>query len=461
MPDSPNPPILPSDDGPSDPEQTDLLFTAASETGAGAPDGTDEPPAPDTFPPVIGRYRVDREVARGGMGVILAARDPVLDREVALKVLLDAHVGKPGYRERFLEEARITGSLQHPGIVPVYELGELPDGRPFFAMRLIRGATLDAQLAARRTPADDLPRFLQVFDRVCQALACAHAHGVIHCDLKPSNVMAAPFGVVKVMDWGLARTVAGTSPGRPAALVEAHGGTPCYLAPEQANAGPLDPRTDVFGLGGILCAVLTGQPVYLGKSTKKAFAQAARADLADTYARLGASPAARELVALAKRCLAPHPGARPRDAQEVAAALTEYLESDLRRAERDLVRFFELTPDLLCIAGVDGYFRRVNANFTKVLGYPPDELLARPFVEFVHPDDRANTVAETEKLARGLPVVQFRNRYRDVTGAYRWFEWAAQSIPEEKVVFAVARDITDRVELERRISSGTDPGAAS
>lgn len=472
---TPLPSALPPDDG-SDPERTDLLFPstfAPDRSFTAMNDGTAEAPALGSFPPLVGRYRVSRELARGGMGAILAALDPDLGRDVAIKVLLEAHLGKPGYRERFVEEARITSALQHPNIIPVYELGELSDTRPFFAMSLVDGHTLDARLLARKKPTDDLARFLQVFDRICQALAYAHTRGVIHCDLKPSNVMVAAFGVVQVMDWGLARSgIRRQEPGsrkvedrlaatrRGAIAPPGAGGTPSYLSPEQANAGRLDERTDVFGLGAILCAILTGQPLYLGKNTRRVLAQAARADLADTFARLDASPAARELVALAKRCLAPHPDQRPRNAREVATALTAYVESDLRQAERDLVRYFDLTPDLMCIAGLDGQFRRVNANFTRVLGYTSAELVSRPFIDFVHADDRAKTVVETEKLARGLPVVHFRNRYRDVRGAYRWFEWTAQSIPEENVIFAVARDITDRVELETRLCAQTDPGAA-
>ncbi len=438
-----------------------MLAPGASSDAAASDDTAIGPALPPDF---VGRYAVDREIARGGMGAILAARDPDLARDVAIKLLLESHVSKSGYRERFVEEARITGMLQHPGVAAVYELGELPDGRPFFAMELVDGETLDAQLTARKHPADDLPRFLQVFDRVCQTLAYAHSRGVLHRDLKPLNVMVAPFGVVKVMDWGVALDVRnaerGTRSERPKASDPPIGdtaygsviGTPAYMAPEQAQGdnARIDERTDVFGLGGIMCAILTGEPPYSGTRTRKVYARAARADLAEAFARLNGSPAARDLVALAKWCLSPHPANRPRDAREVANALTAYFESDLRRAERDLVRFFELSPDLFCIAGQDGYFRRVNQNFTRVLGYTPDELISRPFIEFVHPDDRAQTIAETAKLARGLPVVQFRNRYRDVRGGYRWFEWEAKPIPEERLIFAVARDITERMALECR-----------
>ncbi len=467
----PHPPAVP--DEPSDPERTDLIsaplsgsradldntnFTLAPEVAAAAP--------PCVHPSVIARYRVNREIARGGMGAILSGHDPNLGREVAIKVLLEPHQAKPPYRQRFVEEARITSLLQHPGIVAVYEVGELPDNRPFFAMQLVKGQTLDALLAARKNPSEDLPRFLQTFERICQAIAYAHSHGVIHRDLKPLNVMVAPFGVVKVMDWGVAKVLAegdrdSATPPEVEETIDPTGdtrfgsviGTPAYMAPEQAHGDVnlLDRRTDVFGLGGILCAILTGQPPYPGKRTRQVYACAARGDLDGTFARLDGSPASRELVALAKACLACDPDERPHDAGEVATAVMAYFECDLRRAERDLVRFFELSPDLFCIAGLDGYFRRVNPNFTRVLGYSPEELISRPFIEFVHPDDRAVTAAETEKLSRGLPVVQFRNRYRDVHGNYRWFEWAAKPIPTEGVIFAVARDITDWIELEARL----------
>jgi hypothetical protein len=123
------------------------------------------------------------------MGAVHKGRDASLGREVAVKVLLEAHQEKPDLVRRFVEEAQIGGQLQHPGVVPVYELGQFPDPRPYFTMKLVKGRTLAQLLAERTDPAQDRPRFLKVFEQVCQALAYAHARGVIHRDLKPSNVM--------------------------------------------------------------------------------------------------------------------------------------------------------------------------------------------------------------------------------------------------------------------------------
>ncbi len=462
----------------NDPEQTHFLLHGAGQT---RPDlesthFTLATQKAGTFPAYIGRFRIVAEIARGGMGAILSGIEPDLNREVVIKVLLAEHQNKIEYRQRFIHEARITGRLQHPGIVPVYAMGELADGRPYFVMRMVGGQTLEALLAARKDPTEDRPRFLQIFDRVCQSLAYAHGNRVIHRDLKPLNVMVAPFGIVKVMDWGVAKVLTEHEADNPPELpitnlcdpadMTQFGsvmGTPAYMAPEQAlgDTTRVDRRTDVFGLRGVLCAILTGKAPYPGTETRLVHARASHADLAETFARLDASRSPPELVALTKKCLSPSQTDRPQDAGAVAAALTEYIESELRRAERDLVRFFELSPDLFCLAGVDGYFRRVNENFSRVLGYTVEELLSRPYIAFVHPEDHASTIAETVKLSHGLPTVQFRNRYRDVHGNYRWFEWAAKSIPEEGIVFAVARDITDWVELEARVRDSSMSGEGS
>jgi serine/threonine protein kinase len=154
-----------------------------------------------------GAYDLLEEIGSGGMGTVLRGHDAVLDRELAVKVLRDHFAGNPNMVGRFIDEARITGQLQHPFIVPVYNLGTLPDGRPFFAMKLVQGRTLATLLAERPAPDHDLPRFLKVFEQVCQTVAFAHSRGVIHRDLKPGNVMVGAFGEVQVMDWGLAKVL--------------------------------------------------------------------------------------------------------------------------------------------------------------------------------------------------------------------------------------------------------------
>ena len=265
------------------------------------------------------------------MGAVLKGRDRDLGRDLAVKVLLEEHRDRPELVRRFVEEARIGGQLQHPGIVPVHELGTLGDCRPYFTMKLVEGRTLASLLDERRSAAEDRPRLLGIFEQVCQTMAYAHSRGVIHCDLKPSNVMVGSFGEVQVMDWGLAKvlergratveTRAGSAGPvesiRGGSGQDAHGrpvvlGTPAYMAPEQARGEMrrLDERTDVFGLGAILCEVLTGQPPFVGRGLAELQGLAVRADLADARERLEASGAEPELVALARRCLAPSP-ARP------------------------------------------------------------------------------------------------------------------------------------------------------
>jgi serine/threonine-protein kinase len=297
-----------------------------------------------------GRYQLLGEIARGGMGVVLKGRDVDVGRDVAVKVLLEKHRDKPEMVRRFVEEAQIAGQLQHPGIVPVYELGRLPDARLYIAMKLIRGRTLAALLDSPADAAVDRSRYVAVFEQVCQTMAYAHSCGVIHRDLKPSNVMVGSFGEVQVMDWGLAKVIerggvadedrsgrdyAGADPVRTlrtgSAVDESQPGsvlgTPSYMAPEQARGrlDTLDERADVFGLGAILCEILTGSPPYSARSADEIYRMAARADLPEALGRLDACGGEPELIALAKSCLSAAPRDRPRDAGVVVASLTAHL----------------------------------------------------------------------------------------------------------------------------------------
>ena len=155
------------------------------------------------------RYQLFGEIAHGGMGAVLRGRDVDIGRDLAVKVLLDGHAGNPDLVRRFIEEAQIGGQLQHPGVVPIYDVGTFADRRPFFTMKLVKGRTLAGLLQARKDPTDSMPRFLGIFEQVCQTIAYAHARGVIHRDLKPSNIMVGSFGEVQVMDWGLAKVFVG------------------------------------------------------------------------------------------------------------------------------------------------------------------------------------------------------------------------------------------------------------
>jgi hypothetical protein len=295
------------------------------------------------------------EIGRGGMGTVYRARDLALDREVAIKVLQERFAPDSGTAARFLHEARVTGQLQHPGIPAVYQVGTLPAGRPYLAMKLIKGDTLEALLASRK-PIDALA----VIEAISQAVGYAHAHGVIHRDLKPSNIMVGAFGEVQVMDWGLAKVLAASEepaiPDTPSAgqvtsgdtvvrsVRESDGsftqagsvlGTPAYMPPEQA-AGELPkigPRSDVFGLGAILCVLLTGKPPFEGKHMESVRLNAMRGRTEAALARLDGCGADPGVVALCKRCLEFDPAQRPATGDEVAVAIAQ-----LRRAADDRAR---------------------------------------------------------------------------------------------------------------------------
>lgn len=221
------------------------------------------------WPDLGERYHVVGRLGRGGMGVVYRAQDRTLARDVAVKVL-DGVAVAPAAGQRLLAEARILGRLEHPGVVPVHDAGVLADGRVFYVMKLVRGERLDAAVGAR-----SLGERLALFVRVCDAVAFAHAHGVVHRDLKPHNIMLGSFGEVLVMDWGIA-TLAASAAGETVSAA----GTPGYMAPEQERGSPIDARVDVYAMGVILEAMLPAPP----PRALRAIAQRARAERAsDRY----------------------------------------------------------------------------------------------------------------------------------------------------------------------------------
>jgi serine/threonine protein kinase len=318
------------------------------------------------------RYELRHEVARGGMGVVYLARDRELARDVALKVI-GVHAADADTAARLRREARILARLEHPGIVPVHDVGELPDGRVYYAMKLVSGKRLD-ELLASGLP---LRERLRLLLRICEPVAFAHAHGVIHRDLKPENVMVGPFGEVLVMDWGVAKRVGDASAAAPepapdpaAPNATAHGtivGTPAYMAPEQArgDVDRIDPRSDVYALGAILYFMLTGRapgrsPASPDASTRT-WAAPRHAAVAPGIVppRDLAPDLPRPLEAICLKALALEPERRYDGASELASDVGRFLEGErvaaypeglLGRALRFATRY--RTPLLVLLAYV-------------------------------------------------------------------------------------------------------------
>jgi serine/threonine protein kinase len=287
----------------------------------------------------------------GGHGIVCLATDDVLHRSVAIKQIRVDQRRNPRIRARFLKEAEITGQLEHPGIIPIYGLECDATGDPFLVMRFIQGRTVKEAIAdyhAQPTPAA-LSELLRRFESVCQTLAYAHSRGVIHRDLKPANIMIGDYGETLVVDWGLAlcrvaspqphASGAEAPPGEaqpPAEDAAPTGhvlGTPGYMAPELARGTEGDERADVFGLGALLCCILTGKPAVVGSGSVQIIEKTRAGDLAETRTRLQACGADADLVQLALACLAPDAGARPCHAGAVAERVAAYRSSVQERLQ--------------------------------------------------------------------------------------------------------------------------------
>jgi serine/threonine-protein kinase len=309
-----------------------------------------------------GRFRLLRRHARGGIGVVFVAMDSELHREVALKQIQPQHADDPTSRARFLIEAEVTGRLEHPGVVPVYGLGKSEQGRPFYAMRFVRGQSLKEAIESfhksdhepGRGPAERTLALRQLLGRfidVCHAIAYAHSRGVLHRDLKPANILLGPYGETLVVDWGLAKVVGRDDPTpqraaemtlRPASpsgssetMAGTAIGTPMYMSPEQAEGrlSQIGPASDIYCLGATLYCLLTGQPAIEDNDVEEILARVRRGEFSRPREVNPRVPAA--LEAIVQKAMALCPADRYPSAQALADDVERWLADEPVAAWRE------------------------------------------------------------------------------------------------------------------------------
>ena len=291
------------------------------------------------------KYEVGQEIARGGMGAILRAEDRDLQRTTVLKAILENSKEDPILFDSFIAEARLTAGLEHPNIIPVHELGVLPDDTPFFSMKMVHGDSL-GQVLQRLSSGDqtyletyNLYTLLTIFRKVCDAIAFAHARGIIHRDIKPENIMVAHFGEVLVMDWGLARLTrdSGEDGAAPPSLFsnEDSGktqfgiikGTPSYMPPELAKGltNEVDHRSDIFLLGSTLYAIATLEPPYSGDDIYEILANAESGSFVDPAIQAPEREIPQELCNIISKAMAYERADRYQNVEQLATAIDDLL----------------------------------------------------------------------------------------------------------------------------------------
>jgi serine/threonine-protein kinase len=402
-------------------------------TGPDATKATCDPPANGKASSAAGtrdqggRFRILRAHAHGGLGEVFVAQDEEVGREVALKQIQGRYAHDPEKRGRFLLEAEITGRLEHPGVVPIYGLGSYTDGRPFYAMRLIRGHSLKEAIRRFHETNDPTDRRLGLrqllgrFVSVCNTIAYAHSRGVLHRDVKPSNIMVGQYGETLVVDWGVAKA-GGCSEqsnsvrdnpiqaggGSAVTQIGSVLGTPQFMSPEQA-AGAFDrlgPASDVYSLGATLYCILTGRTPFAGDNLASVLAKVQAGEfLTPTQVKPGV-PAALDATCVKAMAL------RPEDRYPSALALADAVERWL--ADEPVSG---LTDQVFTISA-DGRYTSLVPAFESRYGWSRDEWLGKHFAGMVHPDDLALCVLLFQRCLAGETPPVFRTRLLTKSGRY-------------------------------------------
>jgi PAS domain S-box-containing protein len=436
------------------------------------------------------RYTLSRLHAAGGIGQVWLAHDASLGRDVALKELRPEQAGNGKAAGRFVREARLTGQLEHPGVVPLYELNFGADSdKPFYTMRFVRGRTLtsaiDAYHATRLEGRADPLEFvalLTAFVAVCNTVAYAHSRRVLHRDLKGDNVMLGDFGEVVVLDWGLAKLMdqpddeAGDA-SRIAwdrtldAGLTVQGeivGTPAYMAPEQAagRQDQIDERTDIYGLGAMLYEILTGQPPFTGSTTLEVLQNAIRGNPPPPRELWPDAPPALEEACL--KALAKDPAGRHARAEELAREVQQWQEIQRRRAEDALRRQTEILQSVLnsmsegvLVSDEAENLLLINPAAERMIGRPQEATLAgtRSANQFYHPDRVTRFDAHdlpSARALRGEEVNDVEMFMRPAVGKEGiWVSANARPLRDEAGALrggvVVFRDVTERKRAEEEL----------
>jgi len=418
---------------------------------------------------LLNTYEIVGHLGSGGMGEVYEALDTRLGRQVALKMLPRGFADDHAAAQRLAREARVLASLNHPNIATVHGFEE-SEGTQFIVMELVEGDTLADEISRGPMSVDDT---LGVFLQIAAGVGAAHARDVIHRDLKPDNIKVLDDRRVKVLDFGLAMALEIESPPAKGDPPPARGperddavtafpfeilsagslspsvtrtgavlGTPGYMSPEQAFGDPVGKPADVWSFGCCMFEALTGESAFQGGT----FHQLVHSILLGQpdWAKLDDVPAVvRDIV---YDCLAKSPDERLHFATIVArleAAGRELPSSRTRDAppspESLERRLFDMSRDILCVAGLDGFLKRVNPAFERALGWTSGELYSRPFIDFVHPDDREATLKEMEQLGQGISTFSFANRWECRDGTFRPLSWTAHLEPGTSLLYGVAR----------------------
>lgn len=441
-----------------------------------APEGEATPQTIDLSAPRMGeRYQLDRLHAAGGIGEIWLARDNDLDRDVALKRLRASKSGSNIARMRFLREARLTGRLDHPGVVPVYEVClDRKTGLPYYTMRFLKGRSLTEAVKQYHTRREaggantrELITLLNAFVIVCNTVAYAHSKGIIHRDLKSDNVLLGDFGEVVVVDWGLAKEVerdgtalrgieidsAALESSDPVTTIAGHIlGTPAYMAPEQAS-GRVDligPATDVYGLCAILYEILCGRPPFLGSNLSDLLRRVREEPSIPPSEVVPEVPEPLEEICL--RGLSKSPARRQRSADELARSVQRWLGDLAERSRVQEIRehFFGLSLDPLAIIDDQGKLSQVSPAWEHLLGSGADELLNREFIGLIHPEDR-DAAGRALRHASAECEATLESRFIARDGSHRWISWNLTPLRKERCVCIVGRDVTELKRSEQKL----------